>query len=112
VYDLGELWHSWTGFPFVFALWLCRLEVAEKRELKKLSQELIESKERVSEQLEQIALVAKEATWMGKTQLLAYWRDNISYQLDEKAKAGLMLYYTKCFECGLIDVIPALRFVA
>ncbi|NTW70592.1 MAG: menaquinone biosynthesis protein, partial [Chlorobiaceae bacterium] len=29
VYDLGEIWYSWTGFPFVFALWLCRNEVAE-----------------------------------------------------------------------------------
>ena len=22
--DLGELWHSWTGLPFVFAIWLIR----------------------------------------------------------------------------------------
>lgn len=22
VWDLGELWHGWTGLPFVFALWL------------------------------------------------------------------------------------------
>ncbi|MFZ4859561.1 MAG: menaquinone biosynthetic enzyme MqnA/MqnD family protein [Desulfuromonadaceae bacterium] len=112
VYDLGELWHSWTGYPFVFALWLCRIEIAEEGELKKLSHVLLEAKECVSGQLEQIATVAKETSWMGRTQLLAYWRDNISYHLDEQAKVGLMLYYTKCFECGLIDTIPSLRFVA
>ena len=111
VYDLGELWYSWTGYPFVFALWLCRNEVAEDCELKKLSLQLVEAKERVSVQLEQIAADAKEAGWMGRDRLLAYWRDNISYQLDERAKAGLMLYYTKCFECGLIDAVPALKFV-
>jgi chorismate dehydratase len=22
IYDLGALWHDWTGLPFVFALWL------------------------------------------------------------------------------------------
>ena len=112
MYDLGELWHSWTGYPFVFALWLCRNEVAEGVELTKLSRQLVEAKEQVSEQLEQIAAGATEAEWMGKDRLLAYWRDNISYQLDEQAKAGLMLYYTKCFECGLIDAIPTLHFVS
>lgn len=111
VYDLGELWHTWTGFPFVFALWLCRNEVAERDELKKLSQELVASKEHVSGQLELIAAGAREVGWMGKERLLIYWRDNISYQLDEHAIAGLMLYYTKCFECGLIDAVPELHFV-
>ena len=111
VYDLGELWHAWTGYPFVFALWLCRNEVADGCELITLSRQLVEAKERVSGQLEQIAAGAKEAGWMGQDRLLAYWRDNISYQFDEHAIAGLMLYYTKCFECGLIDVIPTLHFV-
>lgn len=23
-YDLGEVWHQWTGLPFVFALWIVR----------------------------------------------------------------------------------------
>jgi chorismate dehydratase len=27
MYDLGELWHDWTGLPFVFARWVVRREV-------------------------------------------------------------------------------------
>jgi chorismate dehydratase len=27
VYDLGEEWYSWTGFPFVFAIWAIRKSV-------------------------------------------------------------------------------------
>ena len=111
VYDLGELWHSWTGHPFVFALWLCRNEVACNSAINKLSRNLVQAKELVSRQLEQIAVEAKEAAWMGKERLMAYWRDNISYELDENAIAGLMMYYTKCFECGLIDAIPTLKYV-
>ncbi len=111
VYDLGEMWHSWTGYPFVFALWLCRNEVAKGGVLNTLSRQLVEAKDRVPGQLEQIATGAKEVDWMGKDQLIAYWRDNISYQLDEHAKAGLMLYYTKCFECGLIGAVPTLHFI-
>jgi chorismate dehydratase len=111
VYDLGELWHSWTGYPFVFALWLCRKEVARSDDITKLSRQLVAAKERVPGLLEHIAAGANEAAWMRKDRLLAYWQDNISYQLDEQAIAGLMLYYTKCFECGLIDAIPTLHFV-
>jgi chorismate dehydratase len=112
VYDLGEMWYSWTGRPFVFALWLCRNEVAEAAELNNLARQLVQAKDLVPERLEQIAMCAKEARWMGQDQLLAYWRDNISYQLDERAQAGLLLYYTKCFESGLIPAVPALHFTS
>lgn len=112
VYDLGEMWYSWTGLPFVFALWLCRNEVAESAELRGLARQLIRAKELVPGRLERIAACAKEAGWMGYERLLAYWRDNISYQLDERARAGLMLYYAECFESGLITAVPALKFAA
>lgn len=112
VYDLGEMWHAWTGFPFVFALWLCRNEVSERVELQELARQLLQAKERVPENLERIALCAKEADWMGPDRLLAYWRDNISYQLDEREQSGLLLYYAKCFEIGLIAAVPKLHFVS
>ena len=112
VYDLGELWYAWTGYPFVFALWLCRNEVDNRVELSNLAQQLIQAKEIVPRQLEQIALCAKEAVWLGYDRLLAYWRDNISYNFDECAQAGLMLYYAKCFEIGLIAAVPSLKYTS
>lgn len=112
VYDLGEMWYSWTGYPFVFALWLCRNEVAQRGDLRSLARQLLQAKELVPGSLEQIATSAKEAEWMGYDRLLAYWRDNISYQLDERAQAGLLLYYVKCFESGLIAAVPSLHFAA
>lgn len=112
VFDLGDMWYSWTGHPFVFALWLCRNEIADGLELKVLARQLIQAKNRVPSMLEQIASSAKEAGWMGHDRLLSYWRDNISYQLDERAQAGLMLYFATCFECGLIPAVPELHFAA
>ena len=112
VYDLGEMWYSWTGLPFVFALWFCRNEIADRAELKTLARQLVSAKELVPEQLELIAARSKEAGWLGYDRLLAYWRDNISYHLDEDAKAGLLLYYSKCSEIGLIDAVPSLHFVS
>lgn len=112
VYDLGELWYAWTGYPFVFALWLCRNDVADELELGTLARQLVQAKNLVPGQLEQIALHTKEACWMGSDRLLAYWRDNISYHLDELAQAGLLLYYTKCFESCLIPAVPPLKFTS
>lgn len=112
VYDLGEMWYTWTGYPFVFALWLCRNEVAHGLEIRSLARQLIQAKELVLANLERVATCSKEVSWMGKERLLLYWRDNISYQLDERAQAGLMLYYAKCFECGLIEKVPELTFLS
>lgn len=112
VYDLGEMWYSWTGYPFVFALWLCRKEVCEMEEFKNLVRQLLRAKELVPEALERIVMHTKEAAWMGHDRVLSYWRDNISYQLDERAQAGLLLYYIKCFENGLIHAVPELLFTS
>lgn len=112
MYDLGEMWHSWTGYPFVFALWFCRNEVAEMKEIRALAGQLILAKELVPVHLEQIAGCAGEISWLGRDRLLNYWRDNISYHLGEREKTGLMMYYAKCFEFGLIAAVPELHFIS
>lgn len=111
VYDLGDLWYKWTGYPFVFALWLCQNEIAESTDLRTLAMELLHAKKLAPEQLEHIASNVKEASWLGRDRLLKYWRENISYNLDQQAQEGLILYYRKCFEIGLITAVPELCFV-
>jgi chorismate dehydratase len=114
VYDLGELWNEWTGLPFVFALWFCGRQVAIERyaEVTRLVHHLIASKERACADLESIAQSASEAQWMGKDRLVAYWRDNISYDLDSRHLDGLMLFYRYCVELGLLQAEPGLHFLA
>jgi len=114
VYDLGELWHEWTGLPFVFALWFCGRQVARDRydEVARLARHLIASKERACADLESIAHSASEAQWMGEERLVAYWRDNISYDLDSRHLDGLMLFYRYCVELGLLTAEPGLHFLA
>jgi chorismate dehydratase len=110
LYDLGELWRDWTGLPFVFALWICRYEVAETVELKTVARQLIQAKELVQLYGADIVEKVSEANWMGRERLQAYWRNNISYQLDERNIAGLKLFYEKCHQIGLITNIPELIF--
>ena len=110
IYDLGLLWRDWTGLPFVFALWLCRSEVSGWLELKELSTSLIKTRTKLPEYYSTIAEQAPEAKWMGRDKLLSYWRDNISYDLDQRKISGLMMFYQKCSELGLIESVPALTF--
>jgi chorismate dehydratase len=113
VYDLGELWHEWTGLPFVFALWFCGRQAARERyaEVTRLARHLTASKERACADLESIAQSASEAQWMGSDRLVAYWRDNISYDLDSRHLDGLMLFYRYCVELGLLPAEPGLHFL-
>lgn len=112
VYDLGSIWRDWTGLPFVFALWLCRNEVAADPHLVELFYRLIEAKRLAPLHHERILRYAHEASWMPRERLLKYWRDNISYNLEEESVAGLMTFYEKCYELELIKSVPILNFTA
>lgn len=114
VYDLGKLWYEWTGLPFVFALWLCRRQVAKDyyKEVAGLAGNLVESKEQARKNLRSIADCAPEALWMGTDKLEAYWRENISYDLDANHLEGLCLFYKYCAELDLLPSEPELHFFA
>lgn len=111
IYDLGKIWREWTGLPFVFALWLCRNEVADDPHLIKLSRRLIQAKVLAPLHHGRILNYASEASWMSGERLLEYWRDNISYDLDEQNISGLMTFFKKCYELGLIKSVPVLNFI-
>lgn len=110
VYDLGELWYVYTGFPFVFALWLVTdRAVKEKRgEVATLSARLIEAKEQACRSYEEIAASCAEREWMSRDSLVDYWR-TISYDLGPEHLRGVSTFYRFAAELGLIERAPELR---
>lgn len=112
IYDLGLLWYEWTGLPFVFALWFCtRTAVRERhQEVQMLAEQLAQAKEYAGRERELIADASPEAAWMGREGLIAYWRENISYELGEAQQEGLRLFYRYAAELGLISLAPELHF--
>ncbi len=111
LYDLGVLWHQFTGLPFVFALWIVRKAAVERnfREIEFLMKRLSESKEYVRTHLEEIAKVSPSAG-LHPEDLLRYW-DGISYELDGEEIRGLTLYYRYAEELGLLPKKPLLKFL-
>lgn len=93
IYDLAELWHKYTGLPFVFALWIVRREtVVEKSELlNQLSSDLIKADKFAHKNFPLIAKKAKQREWLTEKELVNYWK-KISYNLTEKHMEGLRLF--------------------
>ena len=116
VYDLGHLWHQFTGLPFVYALWLGRKAVLPKKSqavialhqyLRKIVTEL---PEKLADLTASTLLEKGQETALTPSQLLTYWRQAISYKLDQRALDGLDLFYRTTNDLGLIDKVPELDF--
>jgi len=93
IYDLGELWHKYTGLPFVFALWIVRNDILMKKEplVRRLSLDLYNARQYVSKNLPLIAKDAPQRQWLSKKELINYW-ENISFDLTERHLEGLRLF--------------------
>ena len=113
VYDLGDLWYSWTGTPFVFALWFASRHAFASRanELCRLAGQLQRSKVYAMENLESVVDASPDVSWMGRDDLLRYWRSSLSYDLSIDHCKGLKLFYRLSAELGLIKFAPELTFL-
>jgi chorismate dehydratase len=112
VYDLGELWHDFTGLPFVFALWIARRDAAREKgaELAALCRDLIAAKKLAYASYPEIAAGCRERAWLETAQLVDYWR-TISYELTPAHLEGAQLFFRYAFELGLIPSLPELVFL-
>ncbi len=110
VYDLGELWHSFTGRPFVFALWMVTLQAAEQKRsaVSALSVDLIAAKCRAYDSYEEIAAGCRELAWMSGPALVDYWR-TISYDLTPHHLEGIRVFYRYAAELGILPREPEIR---
>ena len=111
IYDLGELWHAFTGLPFVFALWIVRRDSARAKhaEVSALCRDLIAAKKLAYQSYAEIAASCPEREWLGITELVDYWR-TISYELTPAHLDGARSFFRHAFEMGLIPTLPVLHF--
>jgi chorismate dehydratase len=79
-YDLGEAWKALTGLPFVFAAWISnkKLEDSFINAFDKANREGLRNIESVLQNLEYKVFDLQE-----------YYKEYISYELDDRKRAGL-----------------------
>lgn len=112
-YDLGQEWHTLTGLPFVYALWLINRKSARGKDaaMGQFIALLDQARDRIIPDAELLASSAPESAWFGLQPLADYWRYAITYQLDAAHLAGLQRYYLLAAELGLIPAVPELVFL-
>lgn len=114
-YDLAELWRARTGLPFVFAVWAVRKSaLAEMRPGLNLGGIFQRSRDHglLPENLETIAREWSPRMGLPEAEIASYLRENIHYTLDAECRKGLALYFQLAAECGVIERVPELEFLA
>jgi chorismate dehydratase len=111
VYDLGELWHRYTGLPFVFAFWLVRRDAIRSKgsQIALLHCALVAAKEYAYRTYADIAKSCPESAWYGEQRLMDYW-NTISYDLTPRHCEGASLFFRHGADLGLLPIPPELEF--
>jgi chorismate dehydratase len=102
--DLGESWTELTGLPFVWAFWAGRPGALSADHIAAL----VAARNAGVAASDEIAdtYCGPDRSALGR----AYLRDNIRYTLDERATAGLVLYYQLAEKHGVVDSTRAPEF--
>jgi chorismate dehydratase len=106
VFDLATMWHEFTGFGFVFAMWMARAsETVRVRMI-----DFAAARDEGLANLDEIAGQEGE-TGLSLADVKDYLTKNIAFQMDEEMKNGLELYFELASKLRLIENEKPLRFL-
>jgi chorismate dehydratase len=108
-YDLGELWHEFTGLPFVFALWHVNYKKNIDRDIAVLYDILITSRTYGVSHLRELATSQAYRFNVPAETLFLYW-NSFSYDFGNYEQKGLLAFYGYAAEIGAVEPVTALRF--
>ena len=104
VFDLAQLWNSYTGLGFVFAMWMSRSEQSPIDFAAARDEGLGHVDDIVGNYLSEIDL--------SRVETHDYLTKNISYRITEKMREGLKEYFKLAQKHQLISEIKELRFAS
>jgi chorismate dehydratase len=107
VFDLATLWHDYTGFGFVFAMWMVRNDNAEAIR----TVDFAAARDEGLAHLDEIAARDEELTGLSRDEIKEYLTRNIAFQMDESMMKGLELYFDLAHKHKLIDDMKQLEFI-
>ncbi|MCA9074998.1 MAG: menaquinone biosynthesis protein [Planctomycetaceae bacterium] len=107
VWDLGQEWLTWTGLPFVFAMWVTRAGT----DLGPVADALARARDRGVQEIPNIA--QREASGLGIARQKAadYLTRNLHFRLGSAERNGLKQFHRLASRLGLApeDAVPEFR---
>jgi chorismate dehydratase len=98
--DLGAEWKTWTGLPFVFAVWAARRE-APAAAVRVVHQQLLASRAWGLAHLDLLAAAAAQNTGVSEAVCRAYLGD-LDYALSYRHLAGLTDFFRRLAQEGMV----------
>jgi chorismate dehydratase len=108
VYDLATLWHEFTGYGFVFAMWMLRKDAGEKVH----SVDFAAARDEGVANLGHIAAAYAKQIELSEDEVRSYLTQNIVFSADEEMQKGLTLYFELAQKHRLIDQAKPLELSA
>ncbi len=99
-YDLSEIWHLWTGLPFVFAVWAFR-KTLPPAILERIKIQLDRSLEKSLANLESVAASASEE--LGNLEERVVYLKGITYRLGPEEKRGLEYFRSALIKAKMLE---------
>jgi chorismate dehydratase len=107
VFDLATLWHEFTGFGFVFAMWMASKDAVERVR----SIDFAAARDEGVANLADIERTYVERIGLSEGEIRSYLTENIVFRVDEEMRNGLERYFELARKHGLIGSAKELVFV-
>ncbi len=102
-FDLAEIWKQFTGFGFVFAMWMTRRETCEI--------DFAHARDEGLRHLDEIISNYESEIPLNREEFYSYLTENISFTIDDSMQKGLELYFNLAHKNRLIENLKPLQFV-
>jgi chorismate dehydratase len=103
VWDLGEEWRKWTGWSFVFAMWVARRDEVPPG----IAAALSAARDLGLTQLDAIARHEAPRMQLDTAACLSYLRDNLYFHLGPRERQGLDLFGRYAAALGLAPALAS-----
>jgi chorismate dehydratase len=107
VFDLATMWHEFTGFGFVFAMWMARRSAADRVR----AIDFAAARDEGLANLDEIAARQEGQTGLSPAEVKDYLTKNIAFQMDEDMKNALNLFFDLARKHKLTDDAKPLSFL-
>ncbi len=107
-FDLAETWKNFTGFGFVFAMWMTNSKNAEIAK----TIDFAAARDEGLNHLDEIISNYEAEIPLARAEFKTYLSQNISYSIDENMQKGLELFFRLARKNRLIENCKPLAFIA